>query len=108
MDFNETIKNMLAAAAKAAGSAWADIKTVATHEFEVLAQRIFAIDSAISSGQMSQTVAKSLFNTARSQLVAVLAMLSTMMAAAANKIVSAALDVVKGAINTAIGFKLII
>ena len=99
--------SMTGAASQAAGAAWKSIKDVAAHEFQVLARRIVDIQIAVAAGSMKKSTASVLFQTAKSQLVAVLAMLSTMLVAGAKKVVNAALGVVKSAINTAVGFALI-
>lgn len=100
--------NMISAASAAAGSAWQSIQQVAVHEFQVLASRITSIGTALGSGQMKPATATILFRTARSQIISVLALLSTMVAAAAQKVVKAALNVVKSTVNAAVGFALIV
>jgi hypothetical protein len=107
MNANTIATDMIAAAASAAQAQWASIREVATHEFRILSQRVTSVALAVSSGEMTRKVARLLLKTAQSQLVAVLAMLSTMVMAAAQKIVRAAIGAIKTAVNTAVGFALI-
>ena len=107
MDPQKIAADMIGAATSAAGAAWKEIQTVAAHELKVLATSIVDIGLAVTSGQMKKATALILFRNARSQLVAVLALLSTLLAAAAEKIVKAALNVVKAAVNGFVGFPLI-
>ena len=107
MDWKQLAQEMLNAAKEKAGASWSEIKQVAKHEFEVLAQRFVSIGEAYAIGEITKNTSKILYRTARSQIVAVLAMLSTLIAAAATKIVKAALAVVKSAVNSAVGFNLV-
>lgn len=107
IDANALAGEMIQTAKATAGATWKEIQDVAKHEFQVLGQRIAAISTALISGEIKRSTAKILMRTVSSQIVAVLAMLSTLVLAAAQKIVRDALNAVKSAVNAAVGFALI-
>lgn len=107
MDIGKLANDMIGEASRVAGNAWSKIQVIAINEFKTLANRIADISVALAAGQMKPATARILFRNARSQIVATLALLSTIIAAAAEKIVRSALNIIKGAVNGAIGFQLI-
>ena len=107
MNVDTLAADMIASASNSIGASWKSIQEVAVHEFRMLATRIVNIATALASGEMKKSTASILFRSAKSQIVAVLALVSTMMAVATQKAVNAALAVVKSAVNTVVGFSLI-
>lgn len=101
------VPRMIGQARDVAGPLWAEIRTAAQHEFKVLGDRISAIGKAVHAGEMSKSSARILLRMARRNLIATLAMLTTMIDAAVQKMVNAVLAEIKDHINTAIGFTLI-
>ncbi|WP_380990336.1 hypothetical protein [Sedimentitalea sp. HM32M-2] len=95
---------MLQTASEIAGPLWAEIRTTATHEFKVLASRIREIGAAVAEGDLSKSAARILLRMARRNLIATLAMLTTMIEAAVQKLVNGVLAQIREHVNAAIGF----
>ena len=98
---------MIAEAARVAKGGWQKIKEAATIELRGLAQRIALIVDSFRSGNITQSIAKRHLRTARFHVAATIAMLTSMLEAAAEKVVNAAIAVVRDAVNSAIGFALV-
>ena len=107
LNFDQLGASMLAEAARVAKDQWAVIRQAATIEIQGLAQRLVSITNAFLAQEITQTMAQRHLRTARNHVVAVIAMLTSMVEAAAEKIINATLTVVRDAVNTAIGFTLI-
>ncbi len=101
-------QSMITQAATIGKDQWDIIREAATIELQGLAQRLVAITNAFLGGQITKSMAKRHLRTARSQVIATIAMLTSMVEAAAEKIINAVLTVVRDAVNTAIGFTLIV
>jgi hypothetical protein len=107
LDPGALAQKMISKATNVAGADWADIAQVATHEFHVLGQRIVEIANAFDAGRLPQDVAIQLFAMARNHMIATIAMLSTKLVMMVQKIVDAAVSVIRSAVNTKIGFALV-
>jgi hypothetical protein len=105
-DIGQIVTKMLQAAATTAGGQWAGIRTPVTQEFEILAQRMKQIEEGLKSGEMTEDDAKDFFAVVRNHAVGNIAMATTLVRSAAQKIVDAALAAGKTAINKFIGFGL--
>ena len=76
MDWQNMAGQMLTAAKESAGTSWTSIRTIAKHEFEVLAKRFASIAEAVATQQINKGTARLLYRNAKNQIIAVLAMLS--------------------------------
>lgn len=108
LDLEAISQSMLSEAAGTAKEAWVNIRQAATVEIQGLAQRLVSLTSAFLAGEITQTMAKRHLRQARLHVVATIAMLTSMVEAAVEKIINAALTVIRDVVNTAIGFKLIV
>jgi hypothetical protein len=108
LNAGDLAKSMLSEGAKVAGAEWKDIRDVATHEFQIFTQRIVEIARGFASGQLTEEVSGMLLSMSRNHMVATIAMLTTKVAMAIQKIVDAALKVIASVVNTAIGFPLLV
>ena len=88
------------------GDSWNEIKLFAKHELKILAVQIHEIGKAVLDGELSKKGAKMLFRMAKNNLISLLAGVSVMLLAAAQRLINAILKELKGYINNAIGFVL--
>ena len=100
--------SMLTEAAKIAKGEWAGIRQAATIEIQGLAQRLVAITNAFLAREITKDMAVRHLRAARFHVIATIAMLTSMLEAAAEKIINGVLTVVRDTVNSAIGFKLIV
>jgi len=107
LDFSAIFADMLSAAEKTAGQQWVQVKKAVSFELRTLAQRLVQIVDLRTSGEIDEDDATLFFTMGRNNCVAAIAMATALVAAAVKKIVDAALNVVKTAVNSAIGFPLI-
>ncbi|MDA4845833.1 hypothetical protein [Hoeflea poritis] len=107
MNPNQLASQMISEASQVAINSWNAIKSTAVTEFRGLSQRIVMIARLYAQGEISKAGARRHFKAARYHVIAILAMLTALVEAAAAKIVNAALKVIADAVNAAIGFKLV-
>ncbi|HWA44018.1 MAG TPA: hypothetical protein VHA10_12465 [Hypericibacter adhaerens] len=107
LDPQDLAGRLVSAAAQSAGTSWNTIRQTATIEFQSLAQTIVMIVEARLSGEMTNDMAARHFQTARYHLVAIIAMLTTLVESAIETIVNGALATIRTTVNDAIGFALI-
>lgn len=107
LNVNQLASTMLSGAATTAGNAWSQIQSAAVVEIRGLAQRLAAIAAAFVSGQITKDMARRHLRTARFHVIATIAMLTSVVEAAVERIINAALTAVRDAVNTAIGFTLV-
>lgn len=100
-------RDMLGAAAKTAGAEWAKIKGVAINEIGQLARTIVDTANAVKAGELKPTTARIVLTQSKNLTIALLAALAAIGAAAIRKIVNAALNVVKAAVNAFAGVALL-
>jgi hypothetical protein len=77
-------------------------------EFEKIAQRIIFIEEKASQGELKPEVAQNLLGMQLNSTKSLLATLEGLSTIEIEEAINAALDVVKSAVNTAVGFALII
>ena len=99
--------DMLTAAASKAGGEWDNIKNVAKVQLRNHAHNLVEIAKSTANGSLDATTAKQLTAMAKNNAIAMVAMLTQMVLGAVQRIVNAALAVVKSAINTAAGIALL-
>jgi hypothetical protein len=107
LNVGQILGDMVGAAKSTAADQWGEIKTAVTFEMRMLAQRIVQIVKLRTSGQIDNDDAKLFFLMARNNGVAAIAMATALTGIAVQKIMDAALGVVKTTVNSAIGFALI-
>jgi hypothetical protein len=107
LDVTQLFGNMLSAATMTAGQQWSGIKTAVTFELRILAQRLVQIVDLRTTGQIDDDDAKMFLFMAHNNCISNIAMATAMVAVAIRKVVDSALNVVRTAVNTAIGFVLI-
>lgn len=98
--------SMLAEATKTAGAKWTEISGIATQELRSIAVRVKEIVAAVATGSLKPKVARSLMEMVKNNAIAAIAMFTTLIKAAAQAIINAALRVVRNTVNTAAGFAL--
>ena len=107
LDVTKIASDMLSAAANAGKTEWDKIKSVAINEIGQLARNIVQTADAVASGEMKPTTARIVLEQSKNLTIALIASLAALAAAAILKIVDAALNVVKSAVNAAAGFAIL-
>jgi hypothetical protein len=87
--------DMVTAAASKAGDEWKKIKSVATVQLRSLAHNLVEIARSTANGSLDATTAKQLTAMAKNNAIAMVAMLTQMVFGAIQRIINAALAVVK-------------
>jgi len=106
-DIQSIVAQMLAAAANVLQSKFPAIKSFATTEFQKIAQTIVSIGEQVASGEITQDQAALLLDMQENASRAVLAASEGMTLILAEQAINAALGVIKGIVNTTVGFTLI-
>lgn len=107
-DVEAVLGSMAAAAQGVLRDKWPEVKSFATTEFQKIAQTIVSIGEGVASGAISQEQAPILLDMQKNASRAVLAAVEGMTLIAAEQALNAALGAVKTAINTFVGFPLVI
>lgn len=107
IDAQALFTDMFQAAKLAAGEGWDDIRATVKIEFKAVAKRIKEIAKAYAADQINKQTARLLMKMVRNNVVSALALTTNLVLITAEKIVNAALKVVKEVVNTAIGFVLV-
>ena len=108
LDLEALSQSMLSEASGIAKDAWTNIRQAATVEIRGLAQRLVSLTNAFLLGEITRTMAKRHLRQARLHVIATIAMLTSMVEAAVEKIINAALTAIRNVVNTAIGFTLVV
>jgi hypothetical protein len=104
----DIVKTMLTAAETTAAGQWQTAKAAIITEVKVFAQRLEQIAGGFASQQLTLQDAKDFFAMATNNLVAMIAMATTLVWAAVQKIVNAALSAAKDAINAFVKFPILV
>lgn len=86
---------------------WPQVKGFATMELKLLAQSVIEIQSLAVRGKISKAESRSLMRQHKNTTIAVLAGIEGMSLLLAEQAVNAAINAVKGAVNTAAGFAIL-
>lgn len=86
---------------------WPKIKDFASAELKLLAQSLIEIKALQATGQISKSEARSLVRQHKNATAAVMAGIEGMSTLMAEQAVNAALKMIKDAVNTAAGFRLV-
>ena len=107
LDAGALAEQMLAAALPILIKNAQDAEAFAETEFTKIAQTIVSIGELVAAGQINQQQAGLLLDMQKSASRTVLLTLKGLALLAVEEAINAALDVVAGAVNVALGFKLI-
>ena len=107
-DVGAVVKSMAAAAEGVLQNKWPEVRSFATTEFQKIAQTVVSIGEGVAAGTISKEQAPILLDMQKNASRAVLAAVEGMSLIAAEQAVNAALGAVKQAINTFVGFPLVL
>ena len=101
MDFQDTLKKMLAAAEAAAGVHWNDVREYLKNEFAIAKEEAEEIALEVAAGTKTPEQAKIELQSIKESLEDVKLALNVEAKAAAQDAINAALDVLRSAVNSA-------
>lgn len=107
IDFSKISGDMLNAAKSQLADKWPAIESLATSSINTLAQSLIDIEEMSLTGKISKEQAALLLNLHKNTAKMVLLSIEVIGIVAAEQAINAALDIVKGPINAALGFGLI-
>jgi hypothetical protein len=107
-DVQAVLKSMAAAAEGVLQKKWPEVRSFATTEFQKIAQTVVSIGEGVAAGTITEEQAPILLDMQKNASRAVLAALEGMSLIAAEQAVNAAINAVKDAINTFVGFPLVL
>jgi len=107
MDAEELGASMLGAVRSVVGERWPEIEQLAEDELGDLARVMLRIEFRQSTGTISEAEARALMRIHRNTVETVLAGIQGMTLVMAEVAVNAAMDVVRGAVNSSVGFDLV-
>lgn len=107
IDTGAVFNTLFTEAKQTAGAAWDEIRSFVKIEFKGLARQIKEIGKALERGEIKLRTARTLFKMARNNLIAAVATTTTLVLAAAQRIINAALTAIKDLVNGALGLVLI-
>ena len=92
----------------AAGNDWQSVGSAIVSEIRIFGQRLAQIEAGYAAGELTEEDAKDFFAIAHNNLIAMIAMSTTLVYAAVQRIINAALKAAKDAINSFVKFPLFI
>lgn len=107
LDFSTLLKQMLDGAKNSLASKWPVIKDLATSSFKTLAHSLIDIEEMKLDGTITEEQARLLLDMHKNTTKIVLLSVEVVGIVAAEEAINAALDSIKTAVNTAIGFALL-
>jgi hypothetical protein len=107
IDFSKLLPQMLAAAEGVLNNKWPDVKGYAESEFNKLNETFRFIGLEVAEGRMTMDRAKQHLAMQKRAAVQILLAVKGLGQLAAEAAINAALNVVKDAVNAAVGFPLI-
>ena len=107
LDFSALLKQMLDAAKNTLANKWPVVKDLATSSFKTLAHSLIDIEEMKIDGTITEEQARLLLDMHKNTAKIVLLSVEVVGIVAAEEAINAALDSVKTAVNTAIGFALL-
>jgi len=107
INVEQTTSDMLAAAKLVFGDKWPEVKKFAESESKKFAENMLEIEKWKKDGDISESEAISLSKLHQRSMKMVFTALEGISLAIAEKAINAALDVVRSAVNTAIGWPVI-
>ena len=106
-DVGQIIGQMGAKAAQVFSSKWPDVRQYAEKEFADFANSVAMIDEMYSKGEITEERAQAHMRMQINSMIPVFIAIEGISLLMAEEAINAALSVVSGVINTAIGFKLL-
>ena len=107
LDVNSILSDMINAAKTSLGDSWKDVKDIATASFKNLAQTLAEIEQMKLAGTITPEKAALMLDMQKQAVIIAIATEEALGLVAAQNALNAALDVVKGVVNTAIGFAIL-
>lgn len=107
LDFNQIFAQMVQAASQSLGTKWSPIKDVATSEFKKLSQNIIDIESMKLAGTITEEQAQLQIQLQKNVIKTVMLTEAGLGLLAVESAINAALGVVTGVVNRAIGWQLL-
>ena len=106
-NLQDVLKGFLSTAQHEAGTGWANIKSAVQAETKVFGQRLVQIKNGYASGEFTKADAKDFFSMILNNMIATIAMVTTLVWATVQKIINAAIAAVKTLINSFMKFSLL-
>lgn len=107
LNFSTLLDDMLTAAKGVLADKWPAVRELATSSFKTLANSLIDIEAMRADGTISEEQARLLLDMHKNTAKIVLLSVEIVGIVAAEQAINAALDSVKTAVNTAIGFPLL-
>lgn len=107
LNFNSLLEDMVTAARESLGEHWQGIKDVATSSFKSLAQHLVDIENMKAKGTITEEKACLLIGMQKDAIKIAIATEKGLSLLAAEAALNAAVDVVRSAVNRAIGFAIL-
>jgi hypothetical protein len=107
IDWGGVSSDMYAAAAGVGVEGWDEVRGVVKTELRALSLHIKEIAKGYAKGKMKKRTARTLVKMAKNNLIALLATTTTLVLMTVEKMINAALGVIRDIVNTAMGFALI-
>lgn len=107
LDTQDLFRHMLDGARAEAAGAWQEVKGLLRVELRALARNIKDLGKAVAQGHVAEQSAVLVMRIHKNNLVALAATLTTIVHATAERIVNAALALVRDTVNRALGFALL-
>ena len=107
LDVNQLLKDMLGAAKEPLKDSWAQIKDIATSEFKKLSQNLVDIEKMKLAGTITKEKATLQIEFQKNVLKTVLLTEKGVGLVAVEQSINAALNVISGVVDKAIGWKLL-
>lgn len=105
LDTDHLFSQMFFAAKPAAGGDWDQIRGLMKIELKSMGRQIKEIGKGVAAGDITQKTAQALIQMMRNSAAVMLASMSALMLARAEKIVDSALGGIRDTVNGALGFE---
>ena len=107
INWGDVSGDMYTAAAGVGVEGWGEVRGVVKTELRALSLHIKEIGKGYARGNMKKRTARTLVKMAKNNLIALLATTTTMVLVTVEKMINAALGVIRDLVNTAMGFVLV-
>lgn len=105
LDTDHLFSQMFGAAKSAAGADWDQVRGLMKIELKSMGRQIKEVGKGVATGDINQKTAQALVHMMRNGGAAMLAAMSTLTLARAEKIVDSALGAIRDTVNGAVGFE---
>ncbi|MHA1113312.1 MAG: hypothetical protein ACTSRY_02250 [Alphaproteobacteria bacterium] len=107
IDTADLAQRLLSGAATEAGEGWAEVSAFFKVEFRGIARRTKDIGKAVAGGDIDEMTAKLLMRMQVNNAVAAVAAMTTLVMLRIERIINAALSLIRDLVNAALGFALV-